>query len=269
MPTPAFLTLRGRRFGLLDFGGDGVPLIALHGTFGLASTFSALASYLAPEFRIIALDQRGHGLSDHGGDLGSDAFVDDAVALLEHLDQGPALLLGHSMGGVVAYRLAARRPDLVRALVIEDIGSITDASELEHPIFDVPDWPRSFPDRNALADFLAGQGVPALGYFMDSAHESDGRWRLRFDHEDMMAVQHGNAGDFRADWAASAHPTLLLRGGNSPLLSRERAEEMVRARPGTRLRELAGCGHWVHLDDPRGHAEQVRTFLREVLDTPL
>ncbi|WP_431887864.1 alpha/beta fold hydrolase [Nocardiopsis alba] len=269
MPTPAFLTLRGRRFGLLDFGGDGVPLIALHGTFGRASTFSATASYLAPEFRIIALDQRGHGRSDHGGDLGSDAFVDDALALLEHLDQGPALLLGHSMGGVVAYRLAARRPDLVRALVIEDVGSVTDASELEHPVFDVTDWPSSFPDRNALADFLVGQGVPALGYFMDSAHEHAGRWRLRFDHEDMMAVQHGNAGDFRADWAASAHPTLLLRGGNSPLLSRERAEEMVRARPGTRLRELAGCGHWVHLDDPRGHAEQVRTFLHEVLDTPL
>lgn len=258
------VTLRGRAFSYLDFGGGGVPLVALHGTFGRAVSFAGLAPHLAPDFRLIALDQRGHGLSEHGGDFGRDAFVGDVAAFLEHLDLGPAFVLGHSLGGVNAYQLAARRPGLVRALVVEDTGAVTDSSEIDPPVFDVTGWPPTFPSREALAAFLVGEGVPSLGYFIDSAHERDGVWRMRFDHRDMMAAQHGNVGNFWADWLGSAHPALLLRGGLSPLLSERQAGEMAERRPGTRLRVLPGCGHWVHRDDPSGHALAVRDFLRSV-----
>ncbi|GAA1442115.1 alpha/beta hydrolase [Nocardiopsis tropica] len=258
------VTLNGRAFSYLDFGGDGVPLVALHGTFGRAASFTGLAPYLAPDFRVIALDQRGHGLSEHGGDLGRDAFVGDAAAFLEHLGAGPAIVLGHSLGGVTAYQLAARRPELVRALVVEDIGAVTDSSEVENPVFDTTGWPTAFPSREALAEFLTREGVPALGYFMESAHEHDGVWRLRFDHRDMLAAQRGNTGDFWADWLGSACPALLLRGGLSPLLSARQAGGMAERRPGTRLRVLPGCGHWVHRDDPSGYALAVRDFLGTV-----
>jgi len=259
------VTLRGRAFSHLDLGGDGVPVVALHGAFGRASSFAGLAPHLAPEFRIIALDQRGHGLSEHGGDFGRDAFVEDAAAFMGHLGLGPALVLGHSLGGVTAYQLAARHPGLVRALVVEDAGAVTDASELDPPVLDVTGWPRTFPSRDALAGFLVGEGVPALGYFMDSAHERDGSWRMRFDHRDVMAAQHGNVGNFWTDWLGSSHPSLLIRGGLSPLLSARQAAEMAARRAGTRLRVLPGCGHWVHRDDPSGYALAVRDFLRGVL----
>ncbi|PSK89671.1 pimeloyl-ACP methyl ester carboxylesterase [Murinocardiopsis flavida] len=255
------LTLRGRRFAYTDTGGAGTPVVALHGVFGSALDFAEIGALLAPDYRLVALDQRGHGLSEHGGDFGRDAFVGDAAAFVAHLGLAPAIVLGHSLGGVTAYQLAARHPGLVRALVVADIGAVTDGSELDHPVLDITDWPRTAPSRDALARFLADRDMPALGYFMASAYDDGAGWRMRFDHDDMMAAQHGNSGDWWSDWLAAAQPALLVRGERSMLLSERQAQAMVRRRPGTRLRELPGCGHWVHRDDPAGFVLAVRAFL--------
>ncbi|WP_346094973.1 alpha/beta hydrolase [Streptomyces olivaceiscleroticus] len=111
----------GRRFAYLDSGGPGPDLLALHGHFGRGRIFAPLAAAPAGRYRVLAPDQRGHGLSDHGGPFTPDAYVEDAAALLRVLDAGPAAVLGHSMGGAVAFLLAARHPDLVRALVVADM----------------------------------------------------------------------------------------------------------------------------------------------------
>ncbi|MCZ4088219.1 alpha/beta hydrolase, partial [Streptomyces sp. H34-S5] len=146
-------TADGRRLAYTDFGGDGAPLLALHGHFQDGRTFGRLAREVGPEWRVITLDQRGHGESDRAGDYGREGYVADAAAVLEHLGLGPAVVLGHALGGVTAYQLAARRPDLVRAVVVEDIGAVVD-DDLSF----VRDWPRRARTR---AGFLAGVGSAA------------------------------------------------------------------------------------------------------------
>jgi esterase len=104
-------------------------------------------------------------------------------------------------------------------------------------------------------------GMPAIGYFLDSAVERDGRWTMCFDYADMMATQHGNVGRWWDDWLGSTQPATLLHGTLSPLLSARLAADMVARRPGTELVEFPGCGHWIHRDDPAGYALAIRTFL--------
>ncbi|ONI70510.1 hypothetical protein ALI144C_48610 [Actinosynnema sp. ALI-1.44] len=252
------MIMRGRRFWYLDVG-DGVPVLALHGVFGRASIHEPLAEILGPGYRLLALDQRGHGMSEHGGPFDRDAFVQDAAAFLDRF--GPAIVYGHSLGGVNAYQLAARRPELVRALVIQDIGAVTGPPVVEQPVLDISGWPKFTRTREEFEEFFAA--FPSPPYFNASLVQTPQGWRTLYDYDDMMAVQHGNVGNWWSDWLGSSCPALVLHGSESPLLPAAHARQMLE-RPNTELAEFPGSGHWLHDDDPERFALVVRTFVNSV-----
>ncbi|GLZ40445.1 alpha/beta hydrolase [Actinokineospora sp. NBRC 105648] len=254
------VTVGGQVLSYVDFGGPGPSLVALHGSFGRGSVFARLAADLGDRARVIAPDQRGHGLSPSAGGFGRDEFVSDAVAFLERW--GPVVLLGHSLGGITAFQVAARRPDLVRALVIEDVGPELCAPRVPAPVLDVRGWPRSALTREALEEAILTKGIPDASYFLHSAVPDAHGWRFLFDWEQMMAVQQGGVGRWWSDWTATRCPTLVLRGGRSPLFPAEVAAEML-SRPDTRLVEFPTAGHWIHDDEPTAVAHAVAEFLAE------
>jgi esterase len=114
----------GLTFSYLDAGGDGRALIALHAHLMEAATFSPLAAALTPEWRVVALDQRGQGYSGHAASYGWAEYLGDLTAFLDHLGLEHAVMLGNSLGGVNAYQFAALHPERVGALVIEDFCRI-------------------------------------------------------------------------------------------------------------------------------------------------
>ena len=244
-------------------GAAEVPLLALHGSFGRGAIFAGLAERLAGRVRIIAPDQRGHGYSDRADDYGRDGFVSDAADLIRHLGLGPVAVYGHSLGGITAYQLAARHPELVSSLIVEDAGAVMRRPEVAHPVLDVRGWPGSAPTKRALGAAIEAAGAPDSAYFLQSAVPGEGGdgWRLLFDWTDMMAVQHGGVGDWWADWLGSDCPALLLRAGWDGLLPAELAREMTVRRPHSRLVEFPAAGHWIHDDDPDGVTEAIAGFL--------
>lgn len=169
--------------------------------------------------------------------------MDDAAQFAETLGLDPVLLYGHSLGGVTAYQLAARRPELVRAVVVEDVGAVTDA------VLDVTSWPRRFASQAEAAEFFAA--TPAPDYFLESVVDGE----LLFDLETMMRVQEGNRGAWWDDWRAVTCPRLLLRASNSFLLDPEQAAVL-----GGEQVVFAETGHWIHRQDPDGCAAAVRAF---------
>ncbi len=229
--TPAgFLTLDERQIGYHDTGGDGPALLALHGHFAHAGVFDGLAESLAPGWRVVAPDQRGHGRSDPTPDYDRAGYVADAALVVEALGLAPAVVLGHSLGGVNAYQLAARRPELVRAVIVVDAPAEFGVRP------DIEAWPalpqRSIAPETALAEMNRSRRL--LG------------------------------GDHWADWLAGTHPVLLLHGLESDTLPTALAREMARRRPNTRLIEFAAAGHNIHDDDPEGFALAVASLLSEL-----
>ena len=96
----------------------------------------------------MALDQRGHGHSDHAETYTREAYLGDLEAFGNHLHLAqPVIMLGNSLGGVNAYQFAARRPERVRALIIEDIGAV-----LADDVSIVLSWEGTFKTRDALAE---------------------------------------------------------------------------------------------------------------------
>lgn len=256
--------VRGRMLSWVDFGGVGPTVLALHGSFGRGAVFAPIADRLQGAARVVALDQRCHGLADHGGPFTRAEFVADAAAVIDRLGSDPVVVLGHSLGGITAYQLAARHPELVRALIIEDVGAVMRQPEVPHPVLDVRGWPRSAPTREALAEAIRAQGVPDVDYFLCSAVAGEQGWRLLFDYDEMMAVQHHGLGDWWGDWLGSTCPALLLHGIRSTLLSTEMAHQMVRRRPRTQLVEFPDAGHWIHDDDPAGCTAAILDFLSKI-----
>ncbi len=120
----------------LDWGGDGAPMLALHGLASSGHWYRRLAPYLYADYRIIAPDQRGHGATTQAAS-GYDwqTLSEDAVRLLDHFGIERAVVLGHSWGGHVSSNLAMRFPDRVSRLVMID-GGFQDGTLLPEPTWE-------------------------------------------------------------------------------------------------------------------------------------
>ncbi len=122
-PVEAWADVRDLRMRYLDWGGNGTPVLALHGLASSAHWYDILAPLLRDRYRIIAPDQRGHGQTTqapHG--YGWHSVASDAVSLLDTLGIERAVVFGHSWGGNVAVAAGALFPDRVSALVLIDGG---------------------------------------------------------------------------------------------------------------------------------------------------
>lgn len=119
------MTLRGirdTRLWVEDTGGDGPPVVFAHGVLWSTALFAPQVAALRSEYRCISYDHRGQGRSDDTNDksVPIEQVYDDLVALLKSLNAGPVHLVGLSMGGFAAMRVAARRPDLLRSVALLD-----------------------------------------------------------------------------------------------------------------------------------------------------
>jgi esterase len=245
----------GSRMAYFDAGGRGLPLVCLHGHFGRGHQWARVAADLAPGRRVIAPDLPGHGRSDPAGEDWLTDTVERVAGLIAHLGLREPALLGHSSGGIAAYTLAARRPELVTALIAVEAPAVVSA---------VPDpgaWD-AVPAR--FASFAALRAAVGSPWHWESAVEFDDGWGLRFDPAALMRARTRLIGDHWPDWRASRMPGLVVRGADSPRLGHAHARELAARRSRTRLAELPRCGHVPQDDDPAAFAAVVAEFLATV-----
>ena len=238
-------TSDGIELRTVEFGGSGRPIVLLHGLMGRASTWWATARRLAAHGRVVGLDARGHGRSQARGPWTTRRMATDVVELLETL--GPAVVIGHSMGGLHGLVAAAARPDLVRALVVVDMG----VDFVGYPAADTRAWFAALPERwPALAALRAAFGDYG-DYAVECVEERDDGWALLAD------VAHTTA--IAAEWAQRAWwdvlpavrcPTLLIEAERSVTRPGQMAEMAARL-PDARHVRIPGTSHLVHADAPQ------------------
>lgn len=262
LPVRKYFTSGTLKLSYLDFGGENPNiLLMLHGHMGNARTFSELASKF-PDWHVIALDQRGHGWSEHSPekDYSREGYLADIHHFIcQVLGETPVTLLGHSLGGVNAYQFAARYPELVKAVIVEDIGV-----EINSNLNFAEMLPKRSSSLKELRDSLLQAGLKAIDYFSESVFEDEAGWGFRSDLEGMSISQQHINGAWWEDWMSTACPILLIHGKKSFAMDVNHAELMVSRRPNTKLEVFAECGHGVHSDDLEGFYQVVKKFLDEL-----
>ncbi|MCP2169873.1 alpha/beta fold hydrolase [Goodfellowiella coeruleoviolacea] len=260
----------GVRLTGLEFGGTGPGILLLHGLMCRASMWSRTARWLTRYGRVVAVDFRGHGHSDKpdsenpDGPYDRDAYLADTAAVIEQCGLGPAVVIGHSLGGLTAWQLAGRRPELVRAVVIGDMRAR--CGDLETGFrtwFD--SWPLPFTSHSDVRDFFgavhAGQGES----FTDVMVEGPDGYRPMFSFDHALATVRAFANrDHFAELDLVTAPTLVVKGELSDV-PRAEQREMAERLPAGRYAEVAGAGHVLHFDNPAGWRAAVEPFVAEVL----
>ncbi len=265
-PEPLIGSIRGAdgaRLRYLDYGGEGAAALLLHGLCGEATEWAATAAWLRRSCRVLAVDQRGHGASERTpGRYGRDAYVADATAAIEQLQLAPVVLVGQSMGGLNAYLVAARRSELVRALVVVEAQASTNPEGMRG----LRDWLRRFPVpfRTAAAAraFLQDAGFPGESWREVLDERPDGWWP-RFDVEGAIeSSEDMGEHDYWAEWRQIQVPTLVVGGADSEM-SQTELGSMAACLPAGRYSLVEGAGHNLHLDRPDAWRAVLEEFLEE------
>ena len=267
----------GLSLRLLDWSDDGVPMLFLHGFGNEARIWDDLIPAVAPHYRCLALDMRGHGQSDWDTERRYDhaSMARDVESVLAHLGIERCVLVGHSMGGRVAMRFAGSHPERLAGLILIDAGPDLDfrgvarirddaqsapdafASVQQYELVLARAYPLGSPDairrmaEHSLRRHPDGRFVPCM----------DGAFRLERDGE---SAERWAEAESEALWAALGKvtcPALVVRGAASDVLAPETAERMAeQALAHGTLAVVAQAGHSVMIDNPGGLRAAVERF---------
>ncbi|QFZ16360.1 alpha/beta fold hydrolase [Saccharothrix syringae] len=239
---------------VVEFGGSGPGILLLHGLMSRASTWWTVAQWLRPYGRVVAYDARGHGRNPRRGPFRTEDFVADAASVVERLDLGPVVAIGHSMGGLHAWGLAALRPDLVRGVVAEDVVPDNRGRSVDDWRWYFDAWPVPF---QSLAHVRSVVDVPRVEELFEE--RADG-WHLIADLGDLYEIA--------AEWGERAYwdlvdaircPVLVVEAGRGVLPAGQMAE-VARRCSGHHL-VVPESGHVVHDEAPEVYRGAVEAFL--------
>jgi len=244
--------------------GHGPPLVILHGLLGSLDNWMPQAQSLAAQFQVFLLDLRNHGRSPHAEEFNYAALAADVGEFIRDQNLGRVHLLGHSLGGKVAMRLAQLHPELMATLIVADMApreyppqyaGILEAlhaldlsrfqqrAEVDAALVPVA------PDKNIRQFLLKNLGRDAAGQM---------RWKpnvaaLRANYENIRRALPLTP--------ACAGPTLFIRGGKSDYIRDEDVALIQQLFPRVKLETIATAGHWVHADAPAEFLQLVTEFL--------
>jgi pimeloyl-ACP methyl ester carboxylesterase len=248
--------------------GQGSPLVILHGLFGShrnwGSVSRALTETASPPLQVHALDLRNHGDSPWHPRMGYDDMAADVAHYILQNHLAPVTLLGHSMGGKTAMRLAALRPALISRLIIVDIAPAPYRHDQNSGfVRALQQLPLASLTRRAEADSLlqpAIQDDMLRAFLLQNLVSDAGGFRWRLNLADIGANMPDLIG-FPADGSAFTGPTSFLAGERSDYIRPRDREAIMSLFPAAQLFELADCGHWPHAEQPALFLARLRALL--------
>lgn len=227
-----------------------------------ATTWWTVAQWLKPYGRVVAIDARGHGRNPQKGPWRTEDFVDDAARAIEELGLGRTIVIGHSMGGLHAWGLAATRPDLVRAIVVEDVVPDNRGKSVDEWKWLFDAWPVPFQSPRHIRTYFNSE--TADEYF----EEREDGWRLIADIDDLYEIA--------SEWGRRDYwhyvdeircPMLVIEAGKGGMRPGQ-MEEVARRANGTHLL-VPEAGHVVHDDAPDVYRGAVEAFLSSTSISPV
>ena len=242
-------------------------ILCMHGLTRNSADFEGIAGHLAPNYRLLVVDQRGRGLSAWDGDPANyqpAVYVRDMFRLLDSLQLYKVVLMGTSMGGLMSMIMSAMQPERLAAVIMNDIGPVVHSAGLARikgyvgqtaPV-------RSWEEASERAKDINGHAFPdytdadwlrfARALYRE---DDDGTPVLAFDPAISTPMLESTDDAVPPDlWPAfdalAAIPTLVIRGELSDILAPDCVAEMRRRKPDLQVAEIPRRGHAPTLDEP-------------------
>jgi len=243
----------GHRLRVVSAGHGSPNLLCLHGLVDRLEIWDRLAAPLAERWRVVRMDQRGHGASEApAGPYRREDLAGDVAEVVAGLPGGRAVLVGHSMGGIVSMATALSHPERVAGLVL--IGTASQCNEK------VAGWY----ERIAVSGERDGNaGLARAIYGKNSTKQVEG---------DPQGIAHVtrtlkslHADPLTPKLAGIRCPVLLLVGEKDPM--GPKASSIIADQlPGAELEVVPDCGHWIHVERPERVLEALDRWLPRVMD---
>jgi pimeloyl-ACP methyl ester carboxylesterase len=264
------LSVNGYDMAYLEVG-EGPTLVCVHGSLCDFRIWSAVLGPLTRRHRVIAVSLR-HFFPEHWDGL-SDTYsiaqhVDDVIAFIEKLNTGPVDLMGHSRGGHISFRVAQRRPDLLRKLILAEPGGELDATL--DPAFKPGPSPLAARIAASAEIIAKGDIDGGLTLFMD-ALEGPGAWKrlpatpkqlLRDNAMTLIGQVRDQRPPFsRADAEAIKTPTLFIGGANTKGTLPQVLHTLAAHVAGSQTAMIPGATHPMFEQAPQKYCEIVLEFL--------
>lgn len=270
-------SVNGIELFYLDTEASGDPILCLHGRWGRGETWAGFMRHYGDRYRVIAPDQRGHGLSGKPiSRYTSEEMAGDAIALLDRLRIDSAIIVGHSMGGGIAACLAAHYPERAKALAILDKSASGPARPSALPLEGIEpvdpvtkDWPLPFASRLEAEAYIRGAMDSDLSrqYFLNSLVEDVEGYHLMYSDQ-AIAANIANYHDWYDLLPEIGCPVLLLRSGSHEAVPDEDFSRMKALLPDCMAFEMSHPDHNVHLGNPAEFYGYFDELLRRIQSSP-
>lgn len=234
----------------------------LHGLFGFSDNWQTHAKKLSEYYRVILVDLRNHGRSDWSDDFSYDLMADDVHELITELKLEDLILVGHSMGGKVAMRLAQKYEDSIEKLVVVDIGMKEYPMHHEHILAGIHsvEVHKITSRRQAekdLSKYIDSNGIRQ--FLLKNLYwiEKDKiAWRMN------VSVLEKQMPNILASLlpVEIMTPTLFIRGELSNYILDEDISMLEESFPDSEVVTIENAGHWVHAESPDEFIETLLSF---------
>jgi pimeloyl-ACP methyl ester carboxylesterase len=245
--------------------GEGPPLVILHGLFGSSRNWASIARRLGETHRVFAVDLRNHGASPWAETMDYAEMAEDVRAFLARHGLADATVMGHSMGGKTAMRLALEHGGEVGRLIVVDIAPVAYA-HTHHPLVEaLLAVDLATAGRRADVDLLLQAAIPEAamrGFLLHNLISEDGRltWRINLA---ALAANMNTLIGYPEDLAGHTYggPTHFLSGAASDYVQEAHHGRIRDLFPKAEIDSIPETGHWAHAEQPAAFLERVRSIL--------
>ncbi|MFC3120462.1 alpha/beta fold hydrolase [Agaribacter flavus] len=239
-------------------------IVLIHGLFGSMDNLSALRRHFEQDYQVISVDLPDHGQSPHLSQFSFEIYADAVIHTVQERTQNKIILIGHSLGGKVAMRIAQKMSSQVKALIVLDIAPVKYASRHQQVFsalnnVELTSITSRKDAQQALAQYL---DEPATQSFLLKGlyQQSDSSWAWRYNvtglHRDYALLS-----DWPYEDASYSGATLFVKGTESDYITKAHQSTIQSLFPRATAK-LVQAGHWLHAEKPQVVNAVITNFLR-------
>jgi len=246
--------------------GEGKHIVLIHGLFGNLENLNMVAKYLSQHYCVTSIDVRNHGNSFHQKDMDYQVLAQDVINLLDELAIAHCDVLGHSMGGKIAMKIALSFPERVNKLIVADIAPVKYPAHHLTIIegLQAIDLTQVHKRKDAdiqLAKYVTETGIRQFllrNLALNEQGEFQFKCNLHYIEQGYQQIMQSITGQTEQQFTGE---TLFIKGANSDYILPEHQSAISLLFPKAKAKVIQGAGHWLHAEKPVAFNKIVDNFL--------